>query len=157
MGLIDTAADAAAKAAPQIAETAAGLARPIVTALSRLIPNLQGDAQLQADVEREIAAGMQRVLELEAADRASARSREMAVRDATPRVLAYLIVGGFLATLAGLMFVQVPERAERPLDLMLGFLGGGVGAVLGYYFGSSRGSAAKTGLIDRLTATRRVN
>jgi uncharacterized membrane protein YeaQ/YmgE (transglycosylase-associated protein family) len=157
MGLIDTAADAAAKAAPQIAETAAGLARPIVTALSRLIPNLQGDAQLQADVEREIAAGMQRVLELEAADRASARAREIAVRDSTPRVLAYLVVGGFLGVLAALMFVEIPARAEQPLNLMLGFLGAGAGLVLGYYFGSSSGSAKKNEMLNRLTAGRRVD
>lgn len=52
-----------------------------------------------------------------------------------------VVVLFFFGLLAGLVFFEVPIRNERVLDLLIGFLGAGFGAVMNYLFGSSTGSA----------------
>ena len=88
---------------------------------------------------------------IDANDRASARSREMAVRDKTPAVLAGLITLGFFSVLAFMLRFDVPASGRDALLVMLGALGGGWGSVVAYYFGSSAGSAQKNELLGRLT------
>lgn len=101
-------------------------------------------AELQTQAELKLA-------ELEAADRASARTRETAVKDRTPAVLAYSITGGFFGVLSGMMFIEIPLTAKDVLYVMVGSLGTAWTGVIAYYFGSSAGSAAKHSLIERLT------
>jgi len=101
-------------------------------------------AELQTQAELKLA-------ELEAADRVSARTRETAVRDRTPAVLAYSITGGFFGVLSGMMFIEIPLTAKDVLYVMVGSLGTAWTGVIAYYFGSSAGSAAKHSLIERLT------
>jgi hypothetical protein len=84
----------------------------------------------------------------EAQDRASARQREVAVKDSTPKVLAYLITIGFFGVLGWIMAKGLPtenEAAKNVLLLMVGSLGTAwTQGVTGYYFGSSAGSERKT-------------
>ena len=88
-------------------------------------------------------------------DRASARNREIAVKDKTPMILAYLYAFGFFATLGGEIWISISHVAIDPLaaksiDILLGVL---VGMVLGtkeYYFGSSSGSRAKDTVISNM-------
>lgn len=101
-------------------------------------------AELQTQAELKLA-------ELEAADRASARTRETAVKDRTPAVLAYSITGGFFGVLSGMMFIEIPLTAKDVLYVMVGSLGTAWTGVIAYYFGSSAGSAAKHSLIEKLT------
>lgn len=61
--------------------------------------------------------------------------------------LASLVVGGFFLTLAGLLFIIVPAGNEKALDIALGALVAGFSGVLGYFFGSSKGSAEKNDII----------
>mgnify|MGYP001574494068 CR=1 FL=1 len=82
-------------------------------------------------------------------DRKSAREREIAVKDRTPAILAYVSFFGFFGTLVGLMVYDIPEAARDPLLIMLGLLGAIVGGVVQYYFGSSSGSAQKTAILSR--------
>lgn len=85
-------------------------------------------------------------------DRDSARKREMAVKDNTPKVLAYGITLGFFGVLAFMMLSTVPAGSRDVLNIMLGSLGTSFAGVIGYYFGSSSGSVAKTELLAKAPA-----
>ena len=82
-------------------------------------------------------------------DRDSARKREMTVLDKTPRNLAYGVSAGFFSILIAMLFFEVPASSRDILNVMLGTLGAGFSGVLGFYFGSSAGSAKKTELLSK--------
>jgi hypothetical protein len=95
----------------------------------------------------ELANAVER-LRVEAEDRANARARETATGDqATPRVLAGIMVSGFFLVLAWLLAEGMPPEGGEALLVLLGALSSGVAAVLAYYFGSSSGSAWKSKLL----------
>lgn len=77
------------------------------------------------------------VFELENADRSSAR--EMAKGDWTPKVLAllaFLFFGGYVTVVT----ISPYEQNEAIINLVLGYLGGIVSAVVSFYFGASHKS-----------------
>ena len=84
-------------------------------------------------------------------DRNSARQREMAVKDKTPAVIAYAVL--FIFGLANwYVFTHtLPAGNETLISRVLGTMDMAVGLILGYYYGSSAGSAAKHTMIDKLT------
>jgi hypothetical protein len=68
---------------------------------------------------------------------------------------ARFLLGGFVlllgATFLGLLvFVEVPAGNERLMDFAAGIILGWGGAVIGFYFGTSEGSAAKNDAISDL-------
>lgn len=68
--------------------------------------------------------------------------RALSHRDTASYVLAGCVVVGFFGVLA-IMLIQ-----DRPgADILVGALGGAFGAVIGYYYGSTAGSARKTELL----------
>lgn len=81
---------------------------------------------------------------INAGDRDSARQREIATKDNTPKVLAGVIVFGFFAVLAGIAFIDIPAAAVQPINILLGSLTALLIQVGNYYFGSSAGSKEKT-------------
>ena len=88
------------------------------------------------------------------ADRQDARNRQVESERATGKrdynlyILAWTVVVGFFILTGMLMFVSVTENQA---SLMLfGTLATGFGMVLQYFFGSSKGSADKTGLLAAL-------
>lgn len=82
-------------------------------------------------------------------DRASAREREMSVRDWTPRILAYGVTAGFFGLLSFLLRHDLPAGSKDVLNIMLGSLGTAWISIVTYYFGSSAGSDKKTDLMGR--------
>ena len=93
--------------------------------------------------------------QLSYADVDSARKREMAVKDLTPMVLAYLLTLGFFGLVALLIYVTIPARNEPVVYALVGTLGSAWLMAIGYYFGSSKSSGDKTaGLITALSARR---
>jgi len=93
---------------------------------------------------------------LAADDRGSARNREVAAKDSwTPRILATVVVGGFLWTLYVVLAGSVPGMKDPNTTVLIGTLIGYASAkadqVISYYFGSSAGSDRKTELFNRKT------
>jgi hypothetical protein len=82
-----------------------------------------------------------------AEDRASARKREIAVKDKAPGRLAFASFAGFFGILALLIFIEIPETGRDPLLIMLGALGSIVTGITQYYYGSSSGSDKKNDML----------
>ena len=64
-------------------------------------------------------------------------------------ILGGLIVAGFFTLLIALVKAEVPEINKDLLNLTVGALIGSFATVVGYFFGSSKGSAEKTELINQ--------
>lgn len=86
------------------------------------------------------------------ADAQSARDREKAIvrttgkKDINLYVLAWVVVGGFFILTGILMFKGIGSNPV--LDILFGGLVSGFATVLGYFFGSSKGSSDKTHLLS---------
>lgn len=94
--------------------------------------------------------GIQEVEDLEkiwADDRASARSMEVQTQSRIPSALAVLVTLGFFGLLTLTATHAPPASSEKVLDVMTGSLGTAWIMVMGFYFGSSAGSARKTELL----------
>lgn len=104
--------------------------------------------------EQEFAEKMKQLdIDLEkiaADDRASARQREAAVKDTTPRNLAYLYTGGYFVMMAALFKFGVPEDSRDLLNTLIGILSAAEVGIITYYFGSSAGSAKKSEMMENL-------
>lgn len=83
-------------------------------------------------------------------DRDSARKREIAVKDKMPLVLGGATCTIFFTVVITLLIKGVPVESKDVLLIMLGALTAGWKDVLGYYFGSSAGSAAARDTISKI-------
>ena len=93
---------------------------------------------------------VQKLEEIAAADRASARDREVKTGDKlTPRVIATIVVAAWVATQTVMLFHIIDPSMRELVARVLGTLDAALMLVLGYYFGSSAGSAAKNELIKQ--------
>lgn len=86
-----------------------------------------------------------------ASDRDSARRRETQVRDWMPRILAFVVVAGFMATVF-LVLMGYVDGMKDPLmattvGTLIGFVSAKAEQVIAYYFGSSSSSQQKTQLL----------
>ncbi|WP_027237259.1 hypothetical protein [Leisingera caerulea] len=102
-------------------------------------------------IEAEFAAQLQEAgIELEriaAGDRASARDRQVKMRDWTPAVLGVLIIAGFFGVLSAIFYLGLPDDGGEVLLIMVGALGAMTSQVGNYFFGSSTGSKEKQQII----------
>ena len=88
--------------------------------------------------------------ELEVRDRESARAREATVKDTVNQVLAYTIVGAFLA-MVGTTLLGYATVDSVLAGTLVGYLSAKCEQVLAYYFGSSKGSERKSELLSQST------
>lgn len=141
---------------------ALGLSEKTEAAISQVMQGGMSPDQMLSikTAEQDFALRMQemgfanaRDLEAIAAnDRDSARRRETSVLDKTPRNLAYLITAGFFGVLMFIMVGNVQDGMNEVLYIMLGALGASWQSSVNYYFGSTRGSQAKTALLAKAEA-----
>ena len=108
--------------------------------------------ELKQAYQMKLIEAQARLEELDAADRKSAREREVNTKDHTTKILAYAISFGYFGVLWYMMLESVPVESQRILDMMLGSLLTSFTGIVAYYFGSSRSSAIKSDTIDRLAA-----
>ena len=97
---------------------------------------------------RELDIDLERISN---ADRDSARNREVATKDWTPRILAGLITVGYFGALFYMLRNGLPPQGgSEAMLVMLGTLGTAWGGVVAYYFGSSAGSKEKTDALNKM-------
>lgn len=88
--------------------------------------------------------------ELEFRDRDSARAREVATKDNTNKILAFTVIGAFIAMVGATLLGYA--RVESVLaGTLVGYLSAKAEQVLAYYFGSSAGSTQKNVLLANST------
>lgn len=122
----------------------------VATALQNATPEqLSNVKKIDADFKvrmKELEIDLERI---SAGDRDSARKREAAVGDHTPKILAAGITLGFFGCLFWMFVYGVPKNGNEALLLMLGALQTAFTGVIAYYFGSSSGSKAKDELLAK--------
>jgi hypothetical protein len=91
--------------------------------------------------------------ELEFKDRDSARAREVGTKDNTNKILAFVVIGAFLA-MVGATLLGYAKVESVLAGTLVGYLSAKAEQVLAYYFGSSSGSKAKTDLLANSTPTK---
>lgn len=111
---------------------------------------------LTASIEQETTKRLQSQLE----ENKSARDREIqiATSDKAPilnkiitPILGLFVTCGFFSLLGYMLKYEVPIGNKDILNVMLGSLGTAWIMIVGYYFGSSLGSAQKSEQLEKLT------
>lgn len=103
--------------------------------------------QAEIDFQKRMAELEVDLVRISAADRDSARQRQIQIKDTTLPILAMSVTGGFFGVLMFMMVQEVPTTSKDVLNIMLGSLGTAWIQVMSYYFGSSQGSAKKDVLL----------
>ena len=76
-----------------------------------------------------------------------------AAKDSFQYILAALIIAVLVYVLRGLMSTPIPPDNAKELDIVLGVLAGAFTTVVGFFFGSSKGSSEKNDTIDKALNT----
>lgn len=84
-------------------------------------------------------------------DRKSAREREVRVGGRTVPILAWSIVGAFIAMAFAVLFGKLTADTVIA-GTIIGYMSAKAEQVLAYYFGASRGSDEKTGVIQSIAS-----
>ncbi|KND61207.1 hypothetical protein BVER_03096 [Candidatus Burkholderia verschuerenii] len=84
---------------------------------------------------------------VDAADRKDARDMSVATRDWVPKVLAMVVTIGFFGIMLLMTVHPTPPLNRDLVNIILGSLGTAWISIIGYYFGTSAGSARKTELM----------
>lgn len=140
-------------AAVEAIGTALGLKNTTVDAIKNVIQSgltpeqqlalKQADQQFQLQMQQQVDDMITKLEDLAVKDRDSARQRESAVKDNTNKILAYTIVGSFIAmTLSILLGYSKVDSAMT--GMLVGYASAKCEQVVAYYFGSSKGSDDKT-------------
>jgi hypothetical protein len=150
---------------------------PAGTAIGGIIGNLLGVEPKPENIENELRNNPEALLALKKyemdnkvqlqameldetkaylADTQSARARQVETQKATGKtdinlyMLAWLTVGGFFSLIGIMMFVDIPEQNYDILYMLLGALTSKTGSVYNYFFGTTKSSGEKNGIIANL-------
>lgn len=84
------------------------------------------------------------------ADTASAREREIKTGDTlTLQILSGIIIGAFLIIVYRVLFNGMALQDSVIAGALIGYVSAKADTVVGYYFGSSKGSTEKTAALER--------
>lgn len=134
----------------------AGTAKKDPAALTEAVLGMSPDkaAEVRA-ADQDFAEKMKQldidVIALAAKDRDSARNMQIQTKDPTPRLIACAVFLGYFSLLGLMAFRPLPDANAAILQILIGALSAGVGAILQFYFGSSAGSQAKDATIRDLS------
>lgn len=111
--------------------------------------------EIDAEFKKQMIDAGVKLEEISAEDRNSARAREVSAHDSwTPRVLAALVVGGFLLcvwyVIAGHVTQLQDPLAATLIGTLIGYTSAKADQVISYYFGSSASSKAKDETISTI-------
>lgn len=121
--------------------------------LAPIIQQANPDTLLKIkEAEKELKLGLAaagvKLEEIEAADRNSAREREVKTGDNTNRNLAYAYTVGYFVVLGVVMKTGVDQSMENIIMVLLGVLTAAQAQIMNYYFGSSSSSARKNEILS---------
>jgi hypothetical protein len=145
--------------AVQVIGNALGLSEKTEATIKNALAGLTPEQMLaikQADNEfalRMQQAGFANVEAMEALhvqDVSSARDRQVQTKDSTNTVLAYTVVGSFIA-MVGTTLLGYSSIDSALAGTLVGYLSAKAEQVMSYYFGSSKGSDRKTELLAQST------
>jgi hypothetical protein len=131
---------------------AAGIERAIAADPNLALQFKMAVMQAEADARRQEFDTLQAQL----ADVQSARNQTVKLAEARSAIawgapiISILITVGFFAMLYVVIRQEIPESSQTLANIMLGSLGTSFTAVVGYWVGSSAGSAQKTNALEKL-------
>lgn len=109
--------------------------------LDKIVP----DAAERQKLSLELAQLAYKSIELENADRDSARKRHMEVKDNTPANLAYIAIGTFAFLATYIVIFGVPESSKEIVIGLIAWIAGFVSAAYSFYYGQShKGSTSQS-------------
>ena len=124
--------------------------KDIEVALGKASPDIQAKIkQIDANYKLEMKKAGIRLEEISSRDRDSARNREINVGSLMPRILSFLIIGGFVYMSYLALTGRVPAD-NMYAGIIIGAIITKGEAVVSYYFGSSQGSSDKNKIIEGL-------
>lgn len=112
----------------------------IATALGKGLDKIFPDANVREEKALELAKLAFREIELELADRDSARKREMEVKDHVPAILAISISIAMISSMVYFNISPPVEASKSLIDDVMTALRDGWLVIMAYYFGSSNRS-----------------
>lgn len=113
----------------------------------QLLELRKADQDFQLQMQQLGFANMKDMEALAVEDRDSARKREMAIRDFTPEIGFYMLAGIFAYALHWVFRYPIPQDNKALCYTMLGSLGTLLVTAATYFYGTTRGSEAKTALL----------
>jgi hypothetical protein len=131
---------------------AAGIEKAIAADPNLALQFKMAIIQAEADARRQEFDTLQAQL----ADVQSARNQTVKLAEAGSviawgaPIISILITVGFFAMLYVVIRQEIPESSQTLANIMLGSLGTSFTAVVGYWVGSSAGSAQKTNALEKL-------
>ena len=131
---------------------AAGIEKAIAADPNLALQFKMAVMQAEADARRQEFDTLQAQL----ADVQSARNQTVKLAEAGSviawgaPIISILITVGFFAMLYVVIRQEIPESSQTLANIMLGSLGTSFTAVVGYWVGSSAGSAQKTNALEKL-------
>jgi hypothetical protein len=131
---------------------AAGIERAIAADPNLALQFKMAMIQAEADARRQEFDTLQAQL----ADVQNARNQTVKLAEAGSviawgaPIISILITFGFFAMLYVVIRQEIPESSQTLANIMLGSLGTSFTAVVGYWVGSSAGSAQKTNTLEKL-------
>jgi len=138
-----------AKALGKAGATEEEIAAAVSTATPEDIVKIK---EAEQEFQKFLAENDIKLLELDNADRANARAREIAVRDHMPAVVFAVVSTTFIGVLMWILKWDVPTMARDVVMMMVGVLVGKWGSSVDYFVGSSAGSKNKSDTIDAIVA-----
>lgn len=123
-----------------------------VLSSNKLTPEQLGALKLaELDFKKFLEVNKIDLARLDVANTQGARDMQIAVRSYTPDILAGIVVTGFFTILVLMMVGLLTVSDQQALLILLGSLSAGFGAVLNFFFGSSRSSQNKDIIIASST------